>query len=942
MNPFSAITRKIIDSLSFGPEIRHLRDILNRRVEQYRDNPPNLLSHPGGISRALHRRRIGIAQAYIHITREVNRKNSEARLCALKTLEQLSFHAKTVKKPINTARVQIEIMKRAVKYAVDPRKQMEQLSDFTLASYGHEAVTRRFLRELGLAEVPEKNMPLKDLDMGWDWHVHDYLTEGRKTPSRVVLDAFIRGISRLTVVYYDIPERHILHEVFTAGEILGIDVRVGIEFSVGKSTNRKHFMFVPPASGLNDYISFFDSRCKDLCRFIDGLEVNRQKREKVIHSLVDQFNHFHLLRINEGYENDPELALSSISLKNLDTIVPYGQYSRNHLGELLYNDFRPVVFNRMQLLRAEKLVLEALHRNERLTDWEASRIRNSYSRIREYYQNLNPFTLEGEFFSGKKIVDYDSAFPDENTIFSDLKNAGGTLVFVRPLERGFAGMVETVFGSARFLDAIEIVNMRDNMERNPAEIIELCAFIDLVNNGDENGVSAFLHDRGIQVETSRSFSDILNTYREKNLVPVCGSASTDRRPNFPGMGFIRASSIPKGSRKDFSRTHNRLPKQAATLILTKGRTRNHEEMQGEDIFSLGVSEDFPVKPGLSPENPERLSLFRIWKYLNPWIKNLLRVAVSAVCAYLWFASYLYMGIWLGITFTRNVVVDLISASGFRVRAFSIKDINFENTAQSLFWTGFSVPVLGLVKIGFDQVWILPHEGLYFEWARFFTICMANGIYISFHNMLRKFDKSVIRANFFRSILAWPFASAFAPVGSLFLIPAIVQAKFWSDVVAAVIEGTGKIRQRIHIRRRDLLEILPLVQSAKKDIRLTAMLDLLYIWAKRQQGRACLKRILKGGSPVSRIFRKSGVPLHADEAFPGEERRRELLVELKKRFEPALSHTELSRFVLEHYNEWEAEVLVDLIGKSLVDFSEWLEGIRIEKSFEIPDKKEDNP
>ena len=37
--------------------------------------------------------------------------------------------------------------------------------------------------------------------MGWDFHVHDNTSYGRKTPIQLIIDAFIKGISEITVVY---------------------------------------------------------------------------------------------------------------------------------------------------------------------------------------------------------------------------------------------------------------------------------------------------------------------------------------------------------------------------------------------------------------------------------------------------------------------------------------------------------------------------------------------------------------------------------------------------------------------------------------------------------------------------------------------------------------------------------------------------------------------
>ena len=148
----------------------------------------------------------------------------------------------------------------------------------------------------------------------------------------------------------------------------------------------------------------------------------------------------------------------------------------------------------------------------------------------------------------------------------------------------------------------------------------------------------------------------------------------------------------------------------------------------------------------------------------------------------------------------------------RVRTHGIgpPDINFENATQSLFWTGFSVPLLTLVKLKTETVFTLIQlaNPVLQQIIRFFVICFTNGAYIAIHNRFRGFNEKVIKANFFRSVFAWPPATLFSFLGDIFLVPSIVQAKFWSDFMAALIEGIGKSTRQFYLSKRDLLEILP--------------------------------------------------------------------------------------------------------------------------------------
>ncbi len=592
-------------------------------------------------------------------------------------------------------------------------------------------------------------------------------------------------------------------------------------------------MYIPPVDSYSSFIEFFDTHKELLSQFIKGLEENKARRRNTIIQILENFNNTHLIRLNERYSRESIFSLRPLQMEALEKIVMGGQYSRVHLGELLYSEFKEVLKRRTLALKVQFEISSRLARQKKITDWEIERIKDSYRDTREQYKSLNPYHLGTEFFSGKSIVDYDSAFALETDILPSLKKTGGSIVYNRPLEHGLSETVSTVINSYQYIDHIELINMQDSATRNPSEIIQLANFTDLINNRDLDELKTFLNDWGICNTDEKKLAEAFEHYHINPIIPVAGSASTGWSPNVPGMGFIKEMSLPVKFKKHFVMNHYRIPSQISLQILTKGRVTDSqkEDSPEYEIFSLGKVT--PFKPNLvgDEEYFEHITFKCLWQYLNPALKNILRVSVGLIPSYLWIGPG-YTMIWFGITFFRNIFVDMVASAGTLFKKWTYKDINFDNATQSLFWTGFSVPILALVKQGFDMVYPFAPDTALFVWSKFFIICIANGLYISIHNKIRKFDNRVIKANFFRSLLAFPFASVFASVGDLFGIPSIVQAKFWSDMVAAVIEGTNKFRQRIVIRERDLLEILPLLGSKDKAVRLTAMLDILYIWARR--------------------------------------------------------------------------------------------------------------
>jgi len=151
-----------------------------------------------------------------------------------------------------------------------------------------------------------------------------------------------------------------------------------------------------------------------------------------------------------------------------------------------------------------------------------------------------------------------------------------------------------------------------------------------------------------------------------------------------------------------------------------------------------------------------------------------------------------------------------------------------------------VPLMAYAKAGFDLLWPWPVGTFVVNLARFFVISIVNGLYLVAHNTLRGFDRPVIRANFFRSIIAWPFATIFAPLGNSLAIPSIVQTKVWSDVVAGFIEGGNKYRKVLRQRQKTLEEVIPTVIRGRGATQFTAMLDLLYLFLKSRAHEPLLR------------------------------------------------------------------------------------------------------
>ncbi|NJL60417.1 MAG: hypothetical protein HC887_13065 [Desulfobacteraceae bacterium] len=186
-------------------------------------------------------------------------------------------------------------------------------------------------------------------------------------------------------------------EAIEAGKILGVDVGVGIEFSVGPKCLRKHFMYLPRDSFFED----FDQYCRELSVFAAGLEENRRRRQMTIAAILETFNNTYRKRLNDGYREGSIFALKPLKTDDLQKLVPHGQYSRVHLNELLYVNFRETLKRRVMVLRVQHEIFRQLYLKGKVSDWESEQIEQGYLDTRHQYTFLSPDELGTAYFREK-------------------------------------------------------------------------------------------------------------------------------------------------------------------------------------------------------------------------------------------------------------------------------------------------------------------------------------------------------------------------------------------------------------------------------------------------------------------------------------------------------------------------------------------------------------
>jgi hypothetical protein len=392
---------RVVNGLSFSSDLYKLRRELNLKIDLPDTIAPPPRSHPLGVAKRYKKRRITIAEAYLMVVKDLESRHSKARLRALRMLVDASFHAKTLDMPLNTARVQLALMKEAIKNRTNRRKQLELMHDFSISSHGQHQVIRKLCHELNIIEVPETGQKLRELPLGWDQHVHDTSTSGRKNATQLLIDAFIKGISELTIAYSNSAAIDMMEEAVEAGRIVGIKVNIGLEFSLFCSGRRFHFMaLLPDMHKGSDLRRFLKDKWHVLDSFLDGLEENQKNRIDSVRRLLDNFNRSNLLEVNSGFPEEDMYQLPKLKMKDLESFIALSSVNRMHLGEFLFAQYKPVLFNRVLYLKVQRE--KALHdlRKKLISDWDFRILDDKYAQARREFRETNPDILRKRYFVG--------------------------------------------------------------------------------------------------------------------------------------------------------------------------------------------------------------------------------------------------------------------------------------------------------------------------------------------------------------------------------------------------------------------------------------------------------------------------------------------------------------------------------------------------------------
>jgi len=799
--------------LYYDEDDYRLLEIVNKILS--RGKNPKLLRrlfepglHPRGIKELAAPKSLRLASAMIDLLGTLEHGSASDRLAALRAVRAESLHDSSHSLRMNVGRVLLQIMKEIVRAGGDEARQLPLAHDFREASSGKPRLIRRQLRKYHLLEMPEEWNQL-----AFDHHVHDANTKGRKAPTHLIMDAWIKGIRFLGVIYYSDIKPDVAAELLEAAHIMGIDVRIGVEVKARLRDKYVQLIWSPRGFlGREDFLRFLEE--PEVAAFLtQGRAVVEYERQRVL-ELLQSFNDNHLPKINE----ELGLAVPPLEEKAFLASVGCGQASLVHLAEYAHQTILPHLRQKTRALSEDY---------QHATEPERKRIRG----LVDSFNQLDPEALVDQYLRPEvNPTVYDPRKPSEGTDVPEMLRLDPATMIdkldrlpcrsritLNPSNLSSADVLEVLYEGRGRVTHLEIFNLKD-WAQGRIEHRQLINEIRLVINSGNvveakrlvREILASLESEGADAASIektrtilRNLSALLGFYSVSRLRSRLGSDSIGRSRHTRGMGLVVSASLPWRARMEIRRDPERvLPvttvarrhvmneksgaapvrqlrarRDLADVLVYEPRSREVTWSVGHNSTTLASAGNIASLGG-KPEQPSNeLSLGGTdrdasrqrssSRHLNSGVMNGAKILLGFLPAFLtfyltkhwWLLAYFGAVIWFCITGFRNILQSVVGGGGLRRSSLlEWKDlVSWGRVADSLLFTGFSVPLLDylvkdlLLARSFGVTTATSPIILYSVMA------LANGIYISSHNTYRGLPLGAIVGNFFRTILSIPIA-----------------------------------------------------------------------------------------------------------------------------------------------------------------------------------------
>lgn len=796
--------------------LRMVNGILERGQNKTRDDrvlAPEL--HPHGIKEMALSREIRVAYAVINLLDSLEAGEATDRIVALRSLHEEVLYAAASSFRRNTGRVLIQIMKDLVRAYGDEERQLMLAHDFRSAASGKRRVVRAFLRRYHLLEMPEEWDQLT-----FDNHVHDANTKGRKTPTHLIMDAWIKGIRNLTVIYYNFVEPRAVQELIQASDIMGINTRIGVEFRARFRGRYVEFIWEPigldGAKGMAEFLE--EEPMRQLMR--DG-RTTAAFLAQYVFGMLDRYNAVHRETLAALFG----ISLPPISLNSFLTFVAAGQPSILHLAEMVYKQIVPLMEARLPELRDQ-------HKNG--PEEEKQFIEG----LIQLMHDMHPELIMETYFTPEKNPElHDPNVPIEGpdvpeflqTSALDLVNRINT---VRPLSRitltlsglSAGDVLELLYECNGRITHLELFNLKDYAAGKMPYARQITELMYAINQGSAFALKRIIrgiiqdcddHPREDAAERRPRLMAILqdipklqSLYAKNPLKPRVGSDSTSRSFRLHGMGFAFIDTLPSSARKsvhdprdflrqviplhtDIASTYTYcLPrrhrigafKHALLPVIRRlpgmkyfGFTEKHTWQQITPTTRFAENGNIATLGGFQREPTARIRLKEEHEeaakpgsaYMNTRMANFLKVAIGFTLTMSvfqftqewWVLAYFGAFIWFAITGLRNIVQSVLGGGGIRrTPLLRWNDyISWSRLCDSLLYTGISVPLLELTLRWGLLGQVFNITAMNGPILFYTIISAANGMYIASHNIYRGLPKEAVVGNLFRSVFAIPLA-----------------------------------------------------------------------------------------------------------------------------------------------------------------------------------------
>ena len=775
--------------------------------------------HPLGIKELAESKGLHTAYAIVSLLESMERRSIENRLAALRALKAEVLDTADGPMPKNTARVLLQIMKELVRAKGNDRRQLALAHTFRLAAFGKPRLVRKLLAHYHLLEMPEEWNQVT-----FDDHVHDANTSGRKSPTHLIMDAWIKGIRRLRVIYYHYIEPRFALELIEAAKIMEIDVRIGIEFKA--RFRDRYISFIWVSRGLADAEAFLCFLAEPfVTQFMaQGKQVLKYQENQVL-TLLKRFNDQH----RQDMCRHLDIDMPPLDPDEFLCFAFPGQPSVPHLAEFIHAMALKAIKKRVDELH------EIFHQADEATQAQIRSLieqmdRFSVKQILDDYLNIEHHPDIFDLLAAPDDPDMPERLKLTHTLF--FETIGQLLCDYRITLKldnlAPEDVLEILYESKGLITRLEIINLKTFVSGKTDHLFVVNELQKAINGGSllklkrqvrqiisrvENTEKADRQDQLTKLYQILYDIDALkNMYAVTPLKSRIGSDSTGKAHQAYGMGFGIVHTLPFRARKKIlTRKQDRLILPANISVSQQMTAVSTEKMHrffrwilvilqwlpGLDQIQFVKKKDWVfesysldikkkgnvvtlggmqkrVRNGLLPEenlsDSRKIPLVRMWRNLNTKLKNCTKITLGFIPAFAcflltkdwWFLAWFGAFIWFGITGFRVILQSVLGGGGIKRSSLTRWNnyVSWDRLTDALFFTGFSVPLLDWLV---KTIFLDNTLGINTHTnpvALYAVMALVNGIYLSTHNAFRGLPKGMVTGNFFRSILSIPVALLF--------------------------------------------------------------------------------------------------------------------------------------------------------------------------------------